>query len=46
MAPEAVWDVALAYIEAKVPKQVFDTWFTPTRLQGIAEATWAARFSS
>ena len=39
MAPEAVWDVALAYIEAKVPKQVFDTWFTPTRLQGIAEAT-------
>ncbi len=37
MTAEAVWADALAYIEAKVPKQVFDTWFIPLHLRGIEE---------
>ena len=39
MSTAIAWDDALAYIEAKVPRQVFDTWFTPTRLQAIADST-------
>jgi chromosomal replication initiator protein len=39
MPLSAVWEKALAYIEAKVPRQVFDTWFTPTRLRGIEDST-------
>ncbi|TAJ24986.1 MAG: chromosomal replication initiator protein DnaA [Nitrospirae bacterium] len=34
-----VWEAALAYIEAKVPKQVFDTWFVPARLQDIDDVS-------
>jgi chromosomal replication initiator protein len=32
---DTVWEEALAYIEGKVPKQVFDTWFAPIRLQDV-----------
>ena len=32
-----VWANALAYIETKVPRQVFDTWFTPIQLKTIEE---------
>ena len=32
-----VWANALAYIETKVPRQVFDTWFTPIQLKLIEE---------
>ncbi|MGH7232800.1 MAG: chromosomal replication initiator protein DnaA [Nitrospiraceae bacterium] len=32
---EAVWEDAMAYIEAKVPKQVFETWFIPLHFNGI-----------
>lgn len=35
MANEAVWGEVLEYLETKVPKQVFDTWFTPVRLQAV-----------
>lgn len=38
MGLEAVWGNALAYIEGKVPRQVFDTWFVPTRLNRIDDA--------
>jgi chromosomal replication initiator protein len=37
MVPDAVWQQALHIIETRVPKQVFDTWFLPVRLQGIEE---------
>ena len=37
MHAEAVWAGALEYIQARVPKQVFDTWFIPLRLQGIEQ---------
>jgi chromosomal replication initiator protein len=37
--PDAVWERVLASIEGKVPKQVFDTWFAPTRLRDIAGST-------
>lgn len=37
MSPETVWEEALAYIEGKVPKQVFETWFTPLHFNGIEE---------
>jgi chromosomal replication initiator protein len=39
MALSGVWEKALAYIETRVPRQVFDTWFTPTRLRGIEDST-------
>ncbi len=32
-----VWANALAYIETKVPRQVFDTWFTPIQLKIVEE---------
>ncbi len=35
MGAEALWADALQYIESRVPRQVFDTWFTPLQLQGI-----------
>ncbi|MGH7259570.1 MAG: chromosomal replication initiator protein DnaA [Nitrospiraceae bacterium] len=38
MGADAVWEKALAYIETRVPKQVFDTWFIPTRLKGIEDS--------
>ncbi len=37
MGADAVWADALAYIEGRVPKQVFDTWFTPVQLERIEE---------
>jgi chromosomal replication initiator protein len=39
MDTDAVWEGALSYIEAKVPKQVFDTWFLPLRLQGLSDSS-------
>ena len=33
------WQDALAYIQGKVPKQVYDTWFTPIHLERIEDAT-------
>ena len=37
MGADAVWADALAYIEGRVPRQVFDTWFTPVQLERIEE---------
>jgi chromosomal replication initiator protein len=39
MGSDAVWEKALAHIEGRVPKQVFDTWFTPTKLREISGST-------
>ena len=39
MVAETLWDQALQLIEGRVPKQVFDTWFLPVRLQGIEETS-------
>jgi chromosomal replication initiator protein len=33
------WQDALAYIQGKVPKQVYDTWFTPIHLERIEHST-------
>lgn len=33
------WQGALAYIQGKVPKQVYDTWFTPIHLERIEGST-------
>ncbi len=38
MNSKDVWDRALALIEAKVPRQVFETWFVPVRLQAVDDA--------
>src|SRR6185436_15077498 len=35
MGGEMAWEKALAYIEARVPKMDFDTWFVPMRLLGV-----------
>ena len=35
MTTSAVWQEALAYIQGRVPKQVYDTWFTPVHLERI-----------
>jgi len=34
-----MWNDALVYIQEKVPKQVFETWFTPVVLDRIEETT-------
>jgi chromosomal replication initiator protein len=39
MTISMVWQEALAYIQGKVPKQVYDTWFTPVRLERIEDQT-------
>ncbi len=39
MSLETVWREALSYIEMKVPKQVYDTWFTPIALDRIDDST-------
>ncbi len=39
MGIDAIWEEALAYIGAKVPKQVFDTWFVPAQLQHIEDSS-------
>ena len=33
------WQSALAYIQGKVPKQVYDTWFTPIHFERIEDST-------
>ena len=33
------WQDALAYIEGKVPKQVYDTWFTPIHFERIDDSS-------
>ena len=33
------WQNALAYIQGKVPKQVYDTWFTPIHFERIEDST-------
>ena len=35
MSGGTVWETALAYIESRVMKMDFDTWFTPMRLLSI-----------
>ena len=39
MAIENEWQNALAYIQGRVPKQVYDTWFTPICLERIEDST-------
>src|SRR5215472_4050218 len=39
MSVTTVWQEALAYIQGKVPKQVYDTWFTPVHLERIEDST-------
>ena len=39
MSVETVWQEALQYIQAKVPRQVYDTWFIPAQLDRIEEST-------
>jgi chromosomal replication initiator protein len=39
MAIENQWQDALAYIQGRVPKQVYDTWFTPIYLERIDDST-------
>ncbi len=38
MDVQAVWDRVLAEVSERVPKQVFETWFAPLRLQGIDDS--------
>src|ERR1700675_56936 len=33
------WQNALVYIQGKVPKQVYHTWFTPIHLERIEDST-------
>ena len=39
MSVITVWEEALDYIEGKVPKQVYDTWFVPIHLDRIENST-------
>ncbi|HKU53105.1 MAG TPA: chromosomal replication initiator protein DnaA, partial [Nitrospira sp.] len=39
MTVATVWQEALAYIQGRVPKQVYDTWFMPVRLERIEDRT-------
>jgi chromosomal replication initiator protein len=39
MSVTSVWQEALSYIQGRVPKQVYDTWFTPVHLERIEEST-------
>lgn len=34
-----MWNDVLSYIQEKVPKQVFETWFTPVVLDRVEDAT-------
>lgn len=34
-----MWNEALSYIQEKVPKQVYETWFTPVSLDRVDETT-------
>ncbi|MGH7166202.1 MAG: DnaA N-terminal domain-containing protein, partial [Nitrospiraceae bacterium] len=35
MGLQNTWEEALAYIQAKVPKEVFETWFLPSHLERL-----------
>ncbi len=39
MTSATLWQDTLAYIQGKVPKQVFDTWFTPVHIERIEDST-------
>ncbi len=39
MGLDTVWEETLEYIEGKVPKQVYDTWFVPIHLDRIENST-------
>jgi chromosomal replication initiator protein len=39
MTTLSVWQDTLAYIQGKVPKQVYETWFIPIHLERIEEST-------
>ena len=39
MKVESVWEEALAHIEARVPRHVFDTWFIPLSFNGIHDSS-------
>src|SRR3982751_1628286 len=39
MKGETVWEEALALIEARVPRHVFDTWFIPLFFNGIDDSS-------
>ncbi|WHZ27579.1 MAG: Chromosomal replication initiator protein DnaA [Nitrospira sp.] len=39
MSIDTVWQDVLQYIQRKVPKQVYDTWFIPVRLDRIENST-------
>ncbi len=39
MSVDTVWQEALQYIQGKVPRQVYDTWFIPTCLDRIENST-------
>lgn len=39
MSVDTVWQEALEYIQGKVPKQVYDTWFMPVHLDRIENST-------
>jgi len=39
MTSSTVWQDTLVYIQGKVPKQVFDTWFTPIHIERIEDST-------
>ncbi len=38
MSVQSVWQEALHYIQEKVPKEIYDTWFTPVHLERIDES--------
>ncbi len=38
MSGLTLWDGALAYIEGKVPRHVYDTWFIPIHFKGLQES--------
>lgn len=39
MSVEIEWDEALEYVQQKVPKQVFDTWFLPVQFDRVENST-------
>ncbi|MBX3303526.1 MAG: chromosomal replication initiator protein DnaA [Nitrospira sp.] len=39
MSVDTVWEEALQYIQGRVPRQVYDTWFMPVRLDKIENST-------
>jgi len=39
MSLDTVWQQTLLYIQKKVPKQVYDTWFMPIHLDRIEDST-------